>query len=168
MRQFLDSCKLLWQPLVITATVYVAWLLSAPMRLGFVADVGALTSGTIPILAIAYAIIAGLLLQKVILEWFELEHAARTENKPKFLEYVHRQLPTTVYMLLWIISSAPIGAFFLVSFSSLVTGSFSIIVITFVITTVNATITDLDDYFSGVWNIDINTLPKEWRDELKK
>lgn len=154
--------RLIIKPLIVAAIVSILWF----VRYGLFgsndaikADEAVLVSGTIPILAIFYALLAAFTFATVWQQWVAVEEAVKTRNKKEFLKHKDKRMPATIKLLLSLFSVLLVAAFFIISFKSLLTGLYSIFAVTLALSIYWSVIMDLDDPFSGVWNV---RLPKEW------
>ncbi len=156
--------KLLKRPLVLSLVITGIWLLLRTHGLfSGKADEGAMSSGTIAFLFFVYGLMAAFVMAKVWTEWREMEDAVRHEDEKKFVDLKDQRIPKTLKMLLFIFSVFIAAAFFIIGFEDVVKGVFSVFSVVFMLTTVWEVLMDLDDYFTGEWNINIDSLPKEWQ-----
>ena len=149
--------KLLIKPLVLSVVLAGLWILFRFLGLDnyIQGDEGTIASGTVAFLAVAYALFAGFLFVTVWSQWVAIEEAIRDMDLKKFNLHKDKRLPGTVKTLLLMFSILLVVAFFLLSFRHLLTGGFSIFVATLVVSTYWRVILDLDDPFTGIWNVNV-------------
>lgn len=163
--------KLLLKPLVLAVAVALTWILyNKYIILGakdlLKADETIMSSAIVPIIGIGYVIFAGLVASTVWTEWKGMIAAIDAVDENAFIRLKDQRLSPHVKLLIVVLSVLwlfPI--FFLFSYKALVTGVFATFSITLILGIYWEVINDLDDYFTGVWNIDLNKLPKEWMEK---
>jgi hypothetical protein len=169
MKRFnIKELGILIKPFVISVIVSVLWVLiynyigfNSNLKL----DEGIMASGTIALLGVFYALLTAFVFATVWQQWVSIEDAIKTRNKEEFIKHKDKRVPFTVKLLIVIFSFFLIVAFFLISFKNLILGVFSIFVITFILSMYWQVITDLDDPFTGIWNVEV---PKEWEKLVKR
>jgi hypothetical protein len=161
---------LLKRPVALAVAVLAFWLL---LRWGGVAadqptllkaDEAVLVSGFFTPMTVLIALLAAAVFTKVWSEWMEVRNAVKGEKKDEeaFMKYVDERIPPTVKAALLILFGALLGAFFLLHIQSLVVGSYIIFALTFALAFYWEVIMDLDDYWTGVWNIRLDDVPEAW------
>jgi hypothetical protein len=158
--------KLLIMPVALAFVATVFWMLLWLNGFEIVsnkADEGLMSSGTIAFLFFIYGLLAVFVMAKVWGEWCDMETAVRKGDEEKFLDLKDRRVPRTLKMLLVVFSLFIVAAFFVSGFESAVKGAFSIFAVVFMLTAVWNVLMDLDDYFTGEWNVEISSLPTEWQ-----
>lgn len=130
-------------------------------------DEGAMSSGTIAFLGIAYSILAGFLFVNVWQQWNLVNEACTPGalDKKKFDENKNKRIPETVKSLWLIFSVIMIASFFCLYFKNALPAMLTIFAVTFVINVYWEVVLDLDDPFTGVWKV---TVPGEWKEPEEK
>ena len=157
--------KLLIKPLVISLVSTGLWFLLRFLGLGdFIQgdEGGAMPSGTIAFLGVIYALLAAFTTANVWSQWVAVEEAVKTGDRQKFLQNKDKRIPGTLKSLLLMFSVFLVIGFYLLYFKNPLPGGFSIFAATMAVSAVWAVIMDLDDPFTGAWNVQI---PREWREE---
>jgi len=156
--------KIFLKPLVLSVLGTGLWILLRTWGLDeyLQGDEGAIASGLVAFLAVAYALFAAFLFATVWSQWVAVEEAVRVKDRQKFDLHKDKRIPRTAKALLLLFSFFLVGAFYLLSFRHLATGGFSIFAVIMVIITYWQVILDLDDPFTGIWNVEV---PKEWREQ---
>lgn len=160
-----NKMKLLIKPAILGLVALGIWILLR-FQFGILADKadeGIMASGTIAFLFFVYGLMAAFIMAKVWTEWREIETAVRERDEKKFVDLKDQRVPRTLKMLLIIFSIFIAVAFFLSGFQNSIKGVFSVFAIVFMLTVVWEVLMDLDDYFTGEWNIDIHALPEAWQ-----
>lgn len=161
--------KLLWKGLtlsIIVTLLWVAYQLIPGARDRFKADETIMASAIVPIIGIGYVIFVSLVASTVWNEWKGILMAIETKNEQDFVRLKDQRLSPHIKLLIKVLSVLLLlPIFFFFSYKSLAVGTYTIFSITLILAAYWEIISDLDDYFSGVWNIDINKLPKEWREK---
>lgn len=112
--------------------------------------------------------IAAAILAKVWLEWIEVRNSLRAEtdeerDEKTFSKYADERLPVTIKAAIVILFVLLLGGFFLAPISSPILGVFVTFAITFGLVFYWEVLLDFDDYWSGVWNVDIRDVPDNWK-----
>ena len=118
------------------------------------------------IIGVGYVIFAGLVASTVWGEWKGIIAAIDAKDENAFIRLKDQRLSPHIKLLIMVLSGVwlfPI--FFLLSYKVVAIGVFATFAITLILVIYWEVINDLDDYFTGVWNIDIKKLPKEWREK---
>ena len=159
--------QLIKRPLLTSFLLTILWLITR--RLGSVdqlslikADETILTSGFITALTVFVALISAAVFQKVWSEWGDVRNSILDHDEKAFNKYADERVPTTVKAALFILFLALLGAFFILQISSVIVGIYIVSSMVFAISFYWEVIMDLDDYWTGAWNIDINLVPDEW------
>ncbi len=158
--------RILIKPLIFSVVVVLIWYFinylfgSSFFLSNLKLDEGIMASGTIAILGIFYALLTAFVFTTVWQQWVAIEESIKTKNKEEFIKHKDKRIPFTVKLLVFLFSVFLILAFFLISFKNIITGVFSIFVISFILFIYWQVILDLDDPFTGIWNVNV---PKEWQ-----
>jgi len=162
--------KLLIKPSIIGISTATLWFISR-LKFGLFADKadeGLMASGTIAFLFFVYGLMAAFIMAKVWTEWRDMEDAVRNKDEQKFLDLKDQRIPRTLRILLITFSMFIIISFFIAGFQNIIKGAFSLFAVSFMLATVWEILMDLDDYFTGEWNIKMESLPGEWRTKYFK
>ena len=111
---------------------------------------------------VIYALLAAFTTANVWSQWVAVEEAVKTGDRQKFVQNKDKRIPETLKLLLLMFSVFLVVGFFLLYFKNPLPGGFSIFAVTMAVSAVWTVIMDLDDPFTGVWNVQI---PEEWREE---
>lgn len=160
--------QLIKRPILLAILAIILWL--AAHQLGGVeqkellkADETIMTSGFITTLTVIVALLAAAVFTKVWTEWSEVRNSLKEEKSEKtFNKYVDERIPPTVKSAIIILFFSLLGAFYILSVASIVTGVYMVGSITFALSFYWEVLMDLDDYWTGAWNIDIRDVPDEW------
>ena len=161
--------KLLWKPLVVSILVVLGWV-GYRLLLGSLdslkADEAIMAGAIVPIIGIGYVIFAGLVASTVWGEWKGIVAAIDAKDEEAFIRLKDQRLSPHVKLLVGVFSGLLLFPIFsLLPYKAIATGGFANFAITFILLIYWEVINDLDDYFSGVWNIDITKLPEVWREK---
>lgn len=122
----------------------------------------------ITIIGIGYVLFASSVDGIVWSEWKGMLSAIAIHDKKEFIRLKDQRMSPHVKALMFVFSFLLlVPLFFLTVYNTFVIGAFSIFAVMFILTAHWLIVRDLDDYFSGVWKIDVNSLPEDWRKELK-
>ena len=157
--------KLLTKPLVLSLASTGLWFLLRFIGLGdFIQgdEGGAMPSGTIAFLGVIYALLAAFTTANVWSQWVVVEEAVKTGDHQKFILNKDKRMPGTLKLLLLMFSIFLVVGFYLLYFKNPLPGGFSIFAVTMAVSAVWVVIMDLDDPFSGIWNVQV---PEKWRKE---
>lgn len=159
--------KLFLKPAALALLVGLLWtgyrILFGEME-ALKADEAIMASAVVPIIGIGYVIFAGLIASTVWGEWKGMLAAIEAKDEDAFVRLKDQRLSPHVKMLIRVFSGLLLfPIFFLFSYKNLVMGIFTTFGIMFMLLIYWEIINDLDDYFSGVWNINVNKIPEEWR-----
>jgi hypothetical protein len=154
--------NLFLKPIIVALSVTVIWyfLYSFGILPQKVFDASVMSSGTTTVLGIFYALVAAFVLSTVWRQFISVEEAIKLRNKKEFIKHKDKRIPLPIKFLLVVFSLLLLGAFFVMHFESKINGIYSIFAITLGLTLNWSVIMDLDDPFSGVWNVD---MPPSWR-----
>ena len=156
--------RFLIKPLVLSSVSTGLWFFLRLLGLGDLiqGDEGGMSSGTIAFVGVIYALLAAFTTANVWSQWVAVEEAVKTGNHEKFLQNKDKRIPGTLKALLLMFSIFLVVGFFLLYFKNPLPGGFSIFAVTMAVSAVWAVIMDLDDPFTGTWNVQI---PEEWEKE---
>lgn len=126
------------------------------------ADAGIMSSGVVTFLIFGYGLFAVSMFSQAWSDWRNVKKAVRKKDEELFNEHVDEHIPTPAKLLLLVGECSLISAFFLAYFESSIDGYFAIFAVTFFVALVWEAIMDFNDYFTGVWNVDINEVPNDW------
>ena len=152
--------RIMIKPLGIAATVVLVWLSLRHFGVynpEWKADEGVMSSGTIAVLGIMYALLAATVLGTVWSHWRECNDAAEEKDETvqrKFWRLAAKKLPATVSTMLGLFSLMLVGAFFLISYKTVATGTYSVGSIALGLALIREVISDLADPLTGVWNVE--------------
>jgi hypothetical protein len=94
-------------------------------------------------------------------------HKARDEkNFERFLICIKKRLHHATYAIIYGLSLLIIGGFFLVSFTNIICGIYSIGGVTFLLALYVEVVRDIDDPFLGIWNVE--DIPEDWMKKLRE
>jgi len=125
-------------------------------------DEGVMVSGTNALGIVLYALLAGFITVTVWNQWEAVHDAVKSKDREKFKLYKNKRLPKPLKMLLALYSLYIAGGFHLTLYRNLLDGVYTAFGIALLLSTVWAVVMDLDDPFTGFWNVKV---PKEWLDE---
>ena len=134
-------------------------------------DEGAVASGLVAVVAVAYALYAGFIFVNVWSQWTTIEEAVKTykvatdevtkdQAHQKFILNKDKRIPKTAKILLFVFSLFLVVAVYLLYFQNSIPGGYAIFTVIMIVSTYWTVIMDLDDPFSGIWNVQV---PEEWR-----
>ncbi len=148
--------------IILSLTNMFLWFMLRSLDLGkFIrGDEGVMSSGTIAFLCMVYALLAAFVTATVWSQWVAIEEAVKMKNYEKFMQDKDRRIPNTLKFLLSMFSVFVVAAFFFLYFQNGLSGGFSIFAVTMAVLTVWTVIMDLDDPFTGVWNVKV---PEDWK-----
>jgi hypothetical protein len=167
-KKYREHLMLLLRPTLVAGFVVALWVLTRytlPFTERMKHDEDAMASGTINTIGIIYAILAGFVLTRVWDEWSVIDRARRTNNFDLFAQYKDLRVPHAIKFLLGVFSLALTASFFFISFSSLLTGAFTMFTVPFLLMVYAEVANDLDDPLNGICNI--NHIPEEWKKRLR-
>ena len=121
---------------------------------------------TIGTLTTMWVFLTGAVLVKAWSKWSTVDNAVGIDFEVFRKNKDQRILITGFATALYIISGLFIGSFFLLKFTYVLTAVCAIGGVSFVVMTCIEIIKDLDDPFTGLWNI--RELPDDWKEKLKQ
>jgi hypothetical protein len=153
--------KFFIQPLAVAIIITIIWYFMFTNNLfpKRDADVGVMSSGTISVLGILYALVAAFVLTTVWREFVAVQEAIKLRHKHDFFKHKDKRVPLPIKVLLLIFSLLLLGAFFIIHYNTVIIGMYSILSISIGLALNWAVIMDLDDPFEGIWNVEV---PKHW------
>jgi|GEM_PF-4058646 hypothetical protein len=122
-------------------------------------DTEIMTTGTISVLGIFYALVAAFVISTVWRQFVQVQEAVKMDNEQAFIKHKDKRIPLPIKLLLLTFSGLLIGAFFFISFHTVVVGFYSVMAIGLGLALNWAVIMDLDDPFEGIWNVHV---PEKW------
>lgn len=161
-----DKATVVGVPAIIAMLLGLLYMAARPYLNPYIqGDEGAMTSGTIAVYGMLYAIVGGFAVFEVLRQWNAVFEAYKAHDKVKYDENVDKRLPwhlkaswaATSVLLCW--------SFVLTHWSNGLTASFSVIGVIFVTVFWWRVAMDLDDPFTGIWNIP--PIPRDWWNKRK-
>ena len=150
----MDKLKVVATPVLLAITLGIGYMLvRSQLNFWIQGDEGAMTSGTIAVFGMLWAIVGGFAVFEVLRQWNTVFEAYKTRNKVKYEENVDKRLPwhlkaswgaTSIF--LWL-------SFVLTYWKNDLTAFFAVAGVAFVMLFWWQVAMDLDDYSTGVWNI---------------
>lgn len=158
--------KLSIGPFVLAAMVVGLWVGLRILGLNRLieGDEGSMAGAAAPILGVFYAIFATFLIVTVWSQWNDVKDAVQSEDWKKYLLHKDKRIPGTLKRLFLMLSIFLVGALMLIYWRHLLTGGFTIFTISAAVSACWMAIMDLDDPFTGEWNVKI---PDGWEERAK-
>lgn len=167
MRQIIfRHLKMLVKPSILAAGITGYWYLFRIFGIHLPKDdEHFLIGAVIPMLSVAYGIMAALILDTVWKEYKTIEDCVRHNNLDRFLEYRDVRIPPLIHLLLATLATAIVGSMMLLPYGHAVTGLFSVFAVSFVLVLYQSVAIELDDPFTGVWYVRV---PESWLTKTRK
>lgn len=170
--------KLFIRPIVLSVLSTGIWIVLKILGLDqyIEGDEGAMASGTIAFLGIIYALLTAFTTATVWSQWLAVKKAVETykaakkagdetamaQAHQKFILNKDKRIPGTLKLILLMFSIFAVLGFYLLYFRNPLPGGFAIFTATMAASGLWGLIMDLDDPFTGVWNVEV---PEEWKEE---
>lgn len=153
--------KFFFKPILVAFGVTIFWLFLKLFKILPKTDLDQtlMTSGTISVLGIFYALVAAFVLSTVWRQFIAVEEAIKLKNKTEFVKHKDKRIPLPIKALLFFSSFLVMGSFFTLNFGHNLTGMYTMLSVSLSLALNWAVVMDLDHPFEGIWNLEI---PKGW------
>jgi len=137
------------------------WLRKAGISLYIAGDEGVMTSGTSALLFTIYGLLTALICVTVWNQWEAVQSAVKTVDEAKFREYKDKRLPLPLKLVMLMFSLFIVFAFHLMTYRNVLDGAYTSFVVAMALSLPWFVIMDLDNPFTGYWNVK-GKIPPEW------
>ena len=160
-RSFRQHLMFIMQPICVASVGVFVWLLLWNSGIHFShADEAVLSGAIIPVLGIAFSILAAAILPVILAKYAEITKSVLRRDKDTFLLYRDERLPIIVHLVLGALAVALITMVMLVEYHEKYCGFCSVFVVTFCISLYLFVAAELQDPTESVWFAE--RIPSDW------